>query len=701
MNAGRRYPSRRLALTAAGLTCLLLFAWLVYAVRSSPQRADAQPDVANLPYQPAPAERLSADGSIVIAYHPLAREAGERMFRQGGNAFDAFVAATLAECVLAEGASSLAGSLGALVYDARTRRTLYLDADFNDPIDPAAKWEASSPSAGKAVLAPGAIAGLEAMSKRFGKLRFAQATMPALELAKNGFPLNPLYAGFIVWRRPVLERSEYGRRTFLPGGRPLQAGDRLVQPEVAELLTHLGREGSAWMYSGEWGQQFLETVKNAGGALTADDLKRYTPLWTEPWTTDYRGHRIQTSSSRSYGGVWLLMALNIASHTTMSSGRAWESVDALERDLRIARQVWSQLWIVDYRALDDRELVARRLRPHEALPLWKQIEAQLSGERAPPQRGSHSYQIVTADGEGNVVSGTHTINAEPWGEGLFVQGVPLTSGGMIPWQTRPGERRLGGFTNFFVWGEGRIQYAGGTISNSLAEAAFQLVVNLVDHALPVERAVSVPRFGTFPMDASASELTFAFDTNWVDPRIDPSFVRKLAQRGLQLRQSGLVDTGLGAVLDARGPTLAGAVAPVPYVASAFATPARASSRSRACCRSLYRAIASIDDIHSVFRSGPLSLAPVTSISEIDLSLPGVSRPSGSIGLLESRTKSEIARVLRDEVEPPATSRVVVYRGPTSFPGFRSSRYTVKLAGLREATSKASCAVPSRSRLLKP
>ena len=560
---------RRVALTAAGFVSLLLLTWVVYAVRISPQRASAQPDVAGLAYQPAAAARLTGTGSLVVAYHPLARDAGEQMFQHGGNAFDAFVAAALAECVLAEGATSLAGSLGALLYDAQSRHTWYLDADFNDPIEAGARWDASRPSAGKAVLVPGVVAGLEAMSKRFGKLGFAQATVPAFELAQNGFPLNPLYSGFIAWRLDVLKRSEYGRRTFLYDGRPLQTGDRLVQPEVAELLNRLRQNGSAWMYSGEWGRAFLETVRNNGGALTADDLKQYKAIWSEPWTTGYRGRRIETSSSRSYGGVWLLTALNVASHTDMSSGRAWESPDALEREARIARGVWGQPWIIDYRALDDRALIERKLRPESSLPLWKEIESQLPRAPARPQKGSHSYQIVVADAAGNVVSGTHTINAEPWGEGLFVQGVPLTTGGVIPWQTRPGERRLGGFTNFFVWRDGRIEYAGGSISNSLVEAAFQFVVNLVDHGLPVERAVSVPRFGTFPIGEPGSGLALLFDRNWLDPRIDSSVVRQLGMRGLKFTQTGVVDTGLGAVLDARESGLAGAVAPVPYLPSAF------------------------------------------------------------------------------------------------------------------------------------
>jgi gamma-glutamyltranspeptidase / glutathione hydrolase len=562
---------RRLAV-AVGLACLLLLGWLIYAGSSWLRTVRPDSQILALAFQPAPAVRLTGQGSLVVAYHPLAREAGERMLRQGGNAFDAFVSATLAECVLAEGASSLAGSLGALLYDVQTHRTWYLDADFNDPIEPKAKWDASKPSAGRAVLVPGTPAGLEAISKRFGKLGFMRATIPAFELAKNGFAVNPLYSTFIAWRADVLKRSEYGSQTFLPNNRALQTHDRLVQPEVAELLARLGEHGSAWMYSGDWGRQFLETVRNNGGALTASDLMGYRPIWSEPWVIDYRGRQIQTSSSRSYGGVWLLTALNIASHTNMSSGRAWESADALERELRIAREVWAQPWLIDYRALDDRALVEQRLNPAYAVSLWQRVQSQLPATLGQPQKGSHSYQIITADEAGNIVAGTHTINAEPWGDGIFVQGVPLTNGGIIPWQTQPGQRRLGGFTNFFVLAGGRLQYAGGSISNSLVEASFQFVVNLVDHGLSVEQAVSVPRFGTFPVGAPNSGQILLVDMNWLDPRIDRGIVRQLAARGLKLSQGGIVDTGLGAVLDARESRLAGAVAPVPYVPAAFDSP---------------------------------------------------------------------------------------------------------------------------------
>jgi len=90
--------------------------------------------------------------------------------------------------------------------------------------------------------------------------------------------------------------------------------------------------------------------------------------------------------------------------------------------------------------------------------------------------------------------------------------------------------------------------------------------------LPVESAVSVPRFGTFPPAEPGSDAVILQNLNWIDPRIPRGIVVAVEKRGLRLRREGIVDTGLGAVLDLRQPVLAGAVAPVPYVASAYVAP---------------------------------------------------------------------------------------------------------------------------------
>src|SRR5262245_4202148 len=86
-----------------------------------------------------PVEKINSRGNgIVLAYHPEVREIGMRVLENGGNAVDAFVAAVAAQNVIAEGASTLAGPLGVLVYTAADNRVRYLDGDFQDPFDPAA-----------------------------------------------------------------------------------------------------------------------------------------------------------------------------------------------------------------------------------------------------------------------------------------------------------------------------------------------------------------------------------------------------------------------------------------------------------------------------------------------------------------------------------------------------------------------------------
>src|SRR5438876_9582770 len=79
--------------------------------------------------------------AIVVSFHPAATGAAVQMLNENGNAFDAFVAATLAEYVVNEGGTSPAGSLGALTYDAKTGKTEYLDAEFNGLLDPRGQWD--------------------------------------------------------------------------------------------------------------------------------------------------------------------------------------------------------------------------------------------------------------------------------------------------------------------------------------------------------------------------------------------------------------------------------------------------------------------------------------------------------------------------------------------------------------------------------
>ena len=528
-----------------------------------------------LPGFSQPAEEPTVNrGAVVIAYHPLAREIGRQVLDSGGNAFDAFVAVTAAEYVLAEGATSLAGALGALIYDARKGEVRYLDADFNDPKDPRATWTAEDPKPGKAILPPGAVAGLEAISKQYGRRSFAEMLQPAIGLARDGFSVNNVFPIFVNYRADVLKSSEYGRRTFFPNGRALVAGDRLRQPELATFLTRLARDGSAYMYTGDWARELVKVVNEKGGFLTAEDMSTYRPAWVEPWKAIYRGYEIHASSARSYGGPWVLTALKTLEHTTPTAESHYSgSAAGLELMVRTAREVWSEPWLFDFRQLDDRALVQSRLAADYTERIWRRVDGRVSSQPQ-KQSGSHSYQVIVIDREGNMVNGTHTHMSDLWGTGIFIEGIPLNAAGMIPWSTRPGERRLSPFSIHLAFRDGKLRLATGAISSSFVEAEFQFLINLIDYGLPVKEAVSLPRFGTFPISSKKSNpYGLDWSRNWLDPRVDARIVKILKRRGLQFEQRGIVDTGLGAVATITPDGLIEAtVAPAPYVSAPFEVP---------------------------------------------------------------------------------------------------------------------------------
>lgn len=503
-----------------------------------------------------------------MAYHPRLREIGHSILDSGGNAFDAFVAVTAAQNVIAEGASSLAGPLGVLIYDGSRRHVIFLDADFNDPVNPDWRWDPRMPKDGRAVLVPGTPAGMEALVQRYGTRSFADLLQPAIRLAEEGFPVSKLLAACISWRAKILKRTEYGRRTFFSAnGKPLTPGQTIRFPEVASFLSNLASNGSDYVYSGDWGRQFLEVVQGKHGVLTNDDLAAYRVGWEAPWTTTYRDYTLSSSSGHAYGGLWTLLALKTLEHTALPTGSHYSAdAGALGLLVRVARQVWAESWILDYRALEDRSLVESRLTHTYTKQIWDRVEKRVPFHGI-PVAGSHSYHIIVVDQNGNAASGTTTIESDPWGEGIFVEGIPLSTAGAIPWSTAPGKRRLSPFSIHFAFQDNRLRFAVGGISNSVIEAAFQFLINLIDYRLPVEQAVSMPRFGTFP-----AKRKLDMKKNWLDPRISNDVVKVLKKQGLNFERKGIIDTGLGGVTAAE-PTgmLSGVGAPVPYIADPFGT----------------------------------------------------------------------------------------------------------------------------------
>src|SRR6266436_6386808 len=242
----------------------------------------------------------------IAAGHPATAAAGAEILEDGGNAADAAVAASLASCVAETLMTGLLGGGHAVYFDAASGRARNLDCFVAVPglgeehrqaelihldvLFGAAPVHYAVGPASCAV--PGLPAGLEALSRRHGRLPWRRLVEPALGLARGGVDLPPAHAACLAMLAPVMTMNE-GAAIYAPGGILLQAGDRLEQPGLVAAFEALADDASS-VYSGSIAAELLTLSAERGGLLTRADFDLYAPRWADPVEVGYRGGRVAT-----------------------------------------------------------------------------------------------------------------------------------------------------------------------------------------------------------------------------------------------------------------------------------------------------------------------------------------------------------------------------------------------------------------------
>ena len=240
----------------------------------------------------------------VAAGHPATAAAGLEILAAGGNAVDAAVAASLASCVAETVMTGLLGGGHAIVWDAANRTARNIDFFCAVPglggdgregtiveVDIPFGVESMPYVVGTGSCAvPGVAAGLDALWGAHGSLPWARLVEPALRLAREGVALPPAHASCLAFLAPVLTLDS-GERIYSPGGRLLEAGDRLEQPGLVDALESLAEEGAGSVYYGTIAQALLALSDQRRGLITAGDLVGYRPVWSEPLAVERSGLR--------------------------------------------------------------------------------------------------------------------------------------------------------------------------------------------------------------------------------------------------------------------------------------------------------------------------------------------------------------------------------------------------------------------------
>jgi gamma-glutamyltranspeptidase / glutathione hydrolase len=251
---------------------------------------------------------------MVAAGHPLAAEAGLRILKAGGNAVDAAIATWAVQGQVEPGMTGLGADMFALIYLAKTREVKFINGTGFAPqaatID-FYKSKGGLPDSGPLSIAvPGAVGGAALALEKYGTRPLADVLAPAIEIAEQGFPITETLAGQLASGRQKLEKWPSTTKIWFKGGKPLQTGDILVNPELARTLRAIAAQGPDVFYKGEVAKHTADFVKKSGGIITAADLRSYEPFEDVPVRTSYRGTDVYECPPNSQGYL-MLEALNI------------------------------------------------------------------------------------------------------------------------------------------------------------------------------------------------------------------------------------------------------------------------------------------------------------------------------------------------------------------------------------------------------
>ncbi len=374
-----------------------------------------------LPAAAKPAGHIAAAG--IATAHPLATQAGEEVMAAGGNAFDAAVAISAALAVVEPFASGLGGGAFWLLHEAKGGRQTFVDAREVAPgaatrdmyLDEMGKPRPGATLDGAlAAGIPGQPAGLVHLAKRYGRLPLKKSLAPAIRYADEGVEVTRGMELGLRFRAAAARNSPALAALYLPGGKPLVAGDRVRYPDLANTLRQIAVDGRDGFYRGRVAGLLVDGVRAAGGIWTLDDLARYEVIERQPIRGHFRGMTIVSAPPPSAGGVALANVFQILGGYDLDglapADRKHLTIEAMRRAYR-DRAVY----------LGDPAFVSmpldRLLSPYYADGQRISIlmdratpSIQLSGILPEPVAGTNTTHFSVLDRAGNRVAGTLSIN---------------------------------------------------------------------------------------------------------------------------------------------------------------------------------------------------------------------------------------------------------------------------------------------------
>nr|WP_283164282.1 gamma-glutamyltransferase [Shewanella corallii] len=469
-----------------------------------------------------------AQNGMVASQEAVATQVGVDILKQGGNAVDAAVAVGFALAVTLPRAGNIGGG-GFMLYHspdkevstaidyremapAKAHKDIFLDE--NGDVNPRL-----SKFHGLAVGVPGTVAGFELALDKYGTMSLAEVIAPAIKLAEDGIIVTPDLASSLAGLSKRMQQWPSTARIFYKAdGSNYQPGDLLKQPELAESLKRIAKQGSKGFYEGETAQKLVTAVNQAGGIMSLDDMKNYKAVERTPVSGTYRGRTVLSMPPPSSGGVHIVQMLNILENFPLSETghNSAETLHLMAETMKLAYADRSEylgdpdFYPVPVTKLTDKSYAARlaaSINPDKARPSADIKPGALLDKESP--QTTH-YSVV--DKWGNAVSNTYTLNFS-YGSGLVAEGTGiLLNNEMDDFSAKPGVPNgfglVGGEANAVEGGKRPLSSMSPTIvlegnqpwlvtgspgGSRIINTTLQMILGTVDFDLNVAEATNAPR----------------------------------------------------------------------------------------------------------------------------------------------------------------------------------------------------------------
>ena len=499
---------------------------------------------------------------------PLASQVALDILKEGGSAVDAAIAANAALGLMEPTGNGIGGDLFAIIWDPKTQ-TLYgyngsgrspMGRNLQELKDAIARLKQEQrlpedyegiPSHGSlSVTVPGTVDGWFAMHERFGKLPMSEVLAPAIDYARDGFPVSPVIAYYFERNlarfkqvAPMIEELDNAMTTYFTDDKAPLVGEVFRNPDLADTLALLAEEGRSAFYSGKIAQTIDAYMKRIGGDLRLADLEAHRGEWVTPLGVNYKGHTLYELPPNGQG-LAALMMLSILKNVDFTQ---WErgSPEVMHYMVEAKRLAFADMAASftdpDFAEIPLKQLISdeygkqqfQRIHPKQAANDYGPSEVLLEGE------GDTTY-LTVADASGMMVSLIQS-NYRGMGSGLVPDGLgfmlqdrgelfALTEG--HPNVYASGKRPFHTIIPAFLMQGDRPVMSFGLMGGGMQpQGHVQVLINWLVYGMDIQAAGDAARF-LHDGGASPTDTTYeGYGVLYVEPGVAQSTVGRLRAMG--------------------------------------------------------------------------------------------------------------------------------------------------------------------------